>query len=108
VLERAVDRFQHPAQRRRDGLADRRHDRGKQRIGELPRIAADERRNPFLDGRCQRPFELGIVVAELNSLREDLTDLARLRSWIVETGLERTQLPLLWADEQRAQFGEPP
>ena len=106
MLEGAVERVEHAAEARGDGLANRgAHDR-KQRIGQRLRILADGGGDGFFDRRRERTGQLRIVLTEENGLGQYGADIARHPAGITDPGLQRTQLALFRPDDQRPQLRE--
>ena len=106
VLERGVERLEHPVERRGDGLADRRTDDREQCVRQRTRVAAHRRGDRVFNGRSEGSLQVRIAGTKLDGRRQHAADVARLRGRILEPGLQRAQLALFRADEQRAQLGE--
>ena len=106
MLERAVERLEHAAEARGDGLANRGADDREQRIGQRLRVLADGVGNRLFDGGRQRTRQLRIVLAQENGLGQHRADVARHPAGIADPRLEGADLPLFRPDDQRTQLRE--
>ena len=107
MLDRAVERLEHAAEARSDGLANRGADDREQRIRQRLRVLADRVGNRLFDGGRQRTRQLRIVLAQENSLGQHGADVARHAAGIADPRLEGANLPLFGSDDQRAHSARP-
>ncbi len=103
MLERAVQRLDHAAERVRDGLADRRPDDREQGVGERARVAPHRRRDHVLHGTLQRGFETPVVRALGDGVGQRSREVLPARDRVVEPGPERVDRIALGRHEQPPQ-----